>query len=188
MNVQYNDFGLYTVDVAYLRYLHEHDSEVRFSEHKPYEKKPFIGIIAFIGAYTYFIPLTSAKQKHSRWKTVSQTHYLIYEVIDKAKVSEKDIVKPYNDSEAIKIFAALDIKKMIPVPDGLYSKIDFDKIDDKKYKKLLVYEFLFCQDIQDGILAKAKEAYTKQKFTGKVFPMFCNYAKLEQACNKYIAQ
>ncbi len=77
---------------------------------------------------------------------------------------------------------------MIPVPDGLYSKIDFDKIDDKKYKKLLIYEFLFCQDIQDGILAKVKEVYTKQKFTGKVFPMFCNYAKLEQACNKYITQ
>ena len=117
---------------------------------------------------------------------MSQTHYLIYDIIDKAKVSEKDIIKPYNDSKVMKIFAAIDIKKMIPVPNGLYSKIDFDKIADKKYKRLLVYEFLFCQKIQDGILAKAKEIYIKQKFTGKVFSMFCNYAKLEHACNNYL--
>lgn len=188
MNVQYNDFGLYTVNTEYLRYLYEHDSEVQFSEHKPYEKKPFVGIIAFIGAYTYFIPLTSAKQKHSHWKLVGKEHYLIYNIVDKARVAKKDIIKPYNDGEVIKIFAAIDIKKMIPVPNGLYSKIDFDKIDDDKYRDLLMHEFLFCQGIQDGILAKAKEAYIKQKFTSKVFPMFCNYAKLEQACNKYIAQ
>lgn len=117
---------------------------------------------------------------------MDKAHYLIYDIIDKAKVSEKDIVKPYNDSKVIKIFAAIDIKKMIPVPDGLYSKINFNKIDDKKYRNLLIREFLFCQKIQDGILKKAKEIYKKQKFAGKVFTMFCNYTKLEHACNNYM--
>ena len=41
------------------------------------------------------------------------------------------------------------------------------------------------EKIQDGILAKAKQIYTEQKQAGTVFPYYCNFSKLEAACDAY---
>ena len=59
MKIEYKDFGLYTIDVNYLKHLHDDvDQEVRFDANKAYDRKPFLGIIVTIDTYTYFIPLT----------------------------------------------------------------------------------------------------------------------------------
>jgi len=34
------------------------------------------------------------------------------------------------------ILSILDIKKMIPVPNGCYERIEFDELDDIRYKDL----------------------------------------------------
>lgn len=187
MNIEFKDFGLYIIDVNYLKHLHDDvDEEVRFDASKAYDRKPFLGIIVAIDKYTYFIPLTSSKPKHAKWKNVDKTYYLIYEVIEKSDLRKYDVYKPYSDTQVLKIMAALDIKKMIPVPDGLYARIDFSKVSDQKYQSLLMKEYRFCQKIQDGIIEKAKLIYENQKSSGKVFPMFCNYSKLETACDGYL--
>lgn len=185
MNVKFKDFGLYNVDVEYLRYLNQVDSEVQFSEQKAYEQKPFLGIIVLIGTYTYFVPLTSGKQKHTKWKNVGQAHYLIYEQVDKQELCKKDIFKSISDTEVLKIFAALDLKKMIPVKEGCYSRINFALLEDRRYADLLEKEYRFCMKIQDGILTKANQIYTQQKETGIVYPLYCSFAKLEAACDAY---
>ena len=74
---------------------------------------------------------------------------------------------------------------MIPVKAGLYSRIDFSSLDDRKYADLLEKEYRFCQKIQDGILTKASQIYTEQKKTGVIHPIYCNFAKLESACDTY---
>ena len=51
---------------------------------------------------------------------MDKTYYLIYEIVDQKDKRPRDIVKPYSDTQYLKILAALDIKKMVPVPDGLY--------------------------------------------------------------------
>lgn len=187
MKIEYKDFGLYIIDVNYLKHLHDDiDEEVRFDANKAYDRKPFLGIIVVIDKYTYFIPLTSCKPKHAKWKNVDKTYYLIYEVIDKSNLRKFDVYKPYSDTQVLKIMAALDIKKMIPVPNGLYTRIDFSKVTDAKYRSLLLKEYRFCQKIQDGIIEKAKAIYENQKSTGKVFPLFCNFSKLEAACDSYL--
>lgn len=185
MNVSFENFGLYNVDVDYLRYLNGIEPEVQFSEDKDYEQKPFLGIVILIDNYSYFIPLTSGKYKHSKWKNVGPAHYLVYEQVKKEELRRKDAYKSISDTEALKIFAVLDIKKMIPVKAGLYSRIDFDSLSDQKYADLLEKEYRFCQKIQDGILAKAKQIYTEQKQTGVIHPIYCNFAKLEAACDTY---
>ena len=86
---------------------------------------------------------------------------------------------------ALKIFAALDLKKMIPVPGGQYNSIDFSSLEDKKYADLLIKEYRFCKKIQSGILSKVTQIYREQKETGKVFPLYCNFTKLESACTQY---
>lgn len=185
MRVLFQDFGFYNVDIDYLRYLHSIEPEVQFSEDKDYQQKPFLGIIVLIGSYTYFIPLTSGKPKHSKWKNVGTAHYLIYEQVKKTELRPNDISKSISNVDALKIFAALDIKKMIPVKDGLYTRIDFSALNDQKYADLLEKEYRFCQKIQNGILLKAHQIYEKQKSTGVVYPIYCNYSKLEAACDTY---
>ena len=185
MNICFEDFGLYNVDVDYLQYLNGVDSEVQFSIDKDYEQKPFLGIVILIDNYSYFIPLTSSKSKHARWKNVGPAHYLIYEQVKKTELQRNDVFKSVSDSDALKIFAALEIKKMIPVKPHLYKRIEFSALTDLKYADLLEKEYRFCQKIQDGILTKAKQIYTEQKQTGTVFPYYCNFAKLEAACDAY---
>ena len=48
---------------------------------------------------------------------------------------------------------------MIPVPEGLYSKVDFSVLIDTKYRDLLEKEYRFYQKIQNGILSKASQIY-----------------------------
>ena len=189
MKIEYKDFGLYTIDVDYLKHLHDDvDQEVRFDANKAYNRKPFLGIIVTIDTYSYFIPLTSSKPKHSKWKNVDKSYYLIYEIIDKVHARPYDIVKPYSDTQVLKVLAALDIKKMIPVPSGYYSRIEFSQVADVRYRSLLTKEYLFCRKIQDGILEKAKAIYEHQKTTGKVYPLFCNFGELESACDNYVTE
>lgn len=186
MKIGYRNFGFYNINVDYLKYLHDNiDAEVRFDEGKAYDRKPFLGILVAIDSYTYFIPLTSGKPKHARWKNVDKTYYLIYEIINKTHLRQTDVFKVYSDTHALKILAALDIKKMIPVPEGLYSRIEFSQIRDLRYRSLLLKEYRFCQKIQDGILEKARQIYETQKRTGRIYPMHCNFKKLEAACRSF---
>ena len=187
MDFEFKDFGFYLIDEPYLKYLHEIDEEVRYDEYKDYERKPFVGILVQVRGYTYFIPLTSAKQKRASWNNVDKTYYLIYEIIDQKNKRTNDVVKPYSDTQYLKIFAALDIKKMVPVPDGLYKKKDFNAETDLKYRALLQKEYRFCLKIKDGILEKAKTIYSQQKTTQKVLRFHCDFAKLEKACDEYQA-
>ena len=187
MSFEFKDFGFYLIDEPYLKYLHDIDEEVRYDEYKDYERKPFVGILAQVDGYTYFIPLTSAKQKHTSWNNVDKTYYLIYEIIDQKDKRSKDVVRYYSDTQYLKILAALDIKKMVPVPDGLYKKKDFNAETDLKYRALLQKEYSFCLNIKDGILEKAKAIYSQQKATQKVFRFHCDFAKLEKSCDEYQA-
>ena len=187
MNVSFEDFGFYHVDTTYLKYLHDEiDSEVYYSEEKDYGNKPFLGVLLVIDSYHYFIPLTSRKPKHAKWKNVGASHYLIYEVIDKQEIRRGDVVKPSGKNEQfLKIFAALDIKKMIPVPKELAIRVDFKQVTDKRYGDLMEKEYRFCQSVQDGILSRASQIYKEQKETGIVHKMYCDFSQLEIACDRY---
>ena len=44
---------------------------------------------------------------------------------------------------------------MIPVPKGCYERIEFDKLDDIRYKDLFEKEYAFCLKIKT-IISEAK--------------------------------
>ncbi len=184
MKIAFYNFGIYNVDVAYLKYLYGVDSEVYYSENR-YDKKPFLGITVGIGFYTYFIPFSSPKQKHLKWDNVGSAHYLIYEYADRNRLPGKAICRTSNKPQVMHILAVLDIKKMIPVPDGLYLQIDINKIADRGYRALLKKEDRFCQKVQLGILERVTKIYKEQKKTGKIHKFYCNFAALEAACDSY---
>lgn len=188
MNIRFENLGFFNVDENYLCYLNQIDSEVQYSKDKDYVKKPFLGIVVMIDTYLYFVPLTSGKPKHAKWKNVGSAHFLIYEQVPKTELRKADIFKSLSETEALKIFAALEIKKMIPVRADLYTRIDFAALNDKQYADLLEKEYRFCKKNQDRILKKIEQVYAEQKGTGKVHPMYCDFAKLEAACSTYKAK
>jgi hypothetical protein len=65
MNVSFIDFGLYNVDVAYLRYLNSIEPEVQFSEDKDYVQKK-TGVVHPI--YCDFTKLEAASRTYSSAK------------------------------------------------------------------------------------------------------------------------
>lgn len=67
---EFENFGFYTIDVDYLEFLNGKDSEVYYNASYKYAIKPYVGIIINISECKYFIPLTSAKPKHTKWKIV----------------------------------------------------------------------------------------------------------------------
>ena len=75
----------------------------------------------------------------------------------------------------------LDIKKMIPVPEDCYKRIDFKLLEDSKYRDLFEKEYKFCLSIKSKILLKAEKLYQKQKASGIVRAGNCSFEILESA-------
>lgn len=92
-------YGFYTVDPDYLEYLNGIDSEVYYTSSYRNTIKPFVEIVVGIGSYNYFIPVSSAKEKHKKWKNVSDEHFLIYELVDNSININGDIYKYYSNEK-----------------------------------------------------------------------------------------
>lgn len=177
--------GFYTINADYLKFLHDKDSEVYYNRTYHILKKPFVGIIIGLGENHYFIPLTSAKEKHKKWKNVSNTHFLLYEFVKSSLNIPKHIYKSDDGKKKLHILSVLDIKKMIPVPQNEFDYIDFDKLEDERYKDLFKKEYAFCLKIKTKILAKAEELYNEQMINKKVKKMCCDFSKLEKALTEW---
>lgn len=155
------ELGFYSIDPMYLKYLYSVDKEV------------------------YFIPITSAKEKHRKWKNISDEHFLIYEIVNIEENILGNIYKKYSNNKKIHLLAVLDIKKMIPVPTNCYNLIKFSEIKDKKYRVLFEKEYIFLIRIKDKIITKVNKLYTRQKETNMVRDKNCNFNILEKALNKW---
>ena len=181
------------VDVNYLKYLNNIDSEVQY-EGNGYEKKPFLGILITNNSTEYVIPLTSAKNKHIHWKdNYSDGRFLVTEIIKRTEISSETIYKTIDSNDYVKrIYAALDVKKMIPVDETLYTIVDlsYDIETDaaiKNYKILQNKEYRACVKIMGDIVRKASSVYEKQQRTGKPQKFACSFTKLEKAMAEYIS-
>lgn len=178
-------FGFYTVDVDYMEFLYNRDSEVYYNPDYRDANKPFIGIIVHLSDYEYFIPMTSAKERHRRLKNVSDEHLLVYERVPIDLNVFNAIYKPFSDEEKLHILAALDIKKMIPVPEACRTAIIFQNLEDERYRHLLEKEYAFCLSRKDKILEKAKKCYDAQCSFHTVRARHCNYLLCEAALKEW---
>lgn len=175
------------IDQGYLKKLHDACSEVYY---KPsgYDNKPYIGILINKNDKKYVIPLSSAKDKHKTWKNVNKECYLIYEMANESNMGHGDIWVSTKNNNVKHILSVMDIKKMIPIVDGVYNRVNInhnetDTDDVKKYKDLLNKEYSFCLKIIDEVIIKANKLYNKQMTTGKVVKFCCDFKALEEVSN-----
>ena len=177
------------INQDYLKYLHECCSEVYYKQFN-YVNKPYLGILINEDHNQYVIPLSSAKEKHKNWKNVDTDRFLIYENCSKTTLSKNAIYKENEDGSVKHIFSVIDIKKMLPIKEGLYSIVDLcvqenDSVDQRNYKNLMNKEFSFCIKILPLIIQKASKLYEKQISTGKVIKFCCDFKLLEEKCREY---
>jgi protein AbiQ len=173
----------------YLKYLHDHCSEVYYKQFN-YDNKPYLGILINNENNQYVIPLSSAKEKHNLWKNTDTNRFLVYENCDKSSLSKNAIYKENPDGSIKHILSAIDLKKMIPVKEGIYSIVDLvakqnDTTEERNYKNLLNKEFSFCLKILPSIIQKANKLYNKQIETGKIIKFCCDFKLIEEKCDQY---
>lgn len=186
--LKFTNYGFYEIDINYLKYLNSIDSEVYYNSSYLYNCKPFIGIIVGINKYNYFIPLTSAKEKHKNWKNIADEHLLIYEIVNKNKKNNKGIFKEFSKTENLQILSVIDIKKMIPVPDNSFKNIIFKNLKDDNYKNLLQKEYKFCLKVKDKIIKRVEKIYKEQKESKVVRNKYCNFSLCEKVMEEYIKE
>ena len=63
----------------------------------------------------------------------------------------------------IKNYAVININNMFPVPEGLYSPVDFSKEKNLKYKQLLQAEYRVIKSRQDLIQSAAMTFFCLRK-------------------------
>lgn len=113
------------IDQDYLKRLHDVCTEVYYKP-RGYENKPYIGILINKENRKYVIPLSSAKEKHKTWKNVNKECYLIYEYVKKSCMGKNEIWVETEPDNVKHILSVIDIKKMIPIVDGLYSRVNIN--------------------------------------------------------------
>lgn len=176
----------YTIDTSYIQELHNVDPEV-FYESFNYDNKPYIGIVVLNGKYNYFIPLTSAKPRHLKWRNTSKFNYIIYELLPLGTLMPPNAIYVQTTNNIKHILSVLEIRKMIPVPIEYCTYIDFNNIQDLNYRNLLIKEYNFLKPLQLAITQKASFIYANQKDSGTVYDFHCDYSKLEKVYDKHVS-
>ena len=168
-----NKFNLYTVDMKYIRNLHNIDDKVlSVSPQTGKSNRVFVGIIIICNAHQYCIPLSSPKKKHLTMK------------------NSMDFSKIEIDG---KLLGVLNYNLMIPVKIDLLQLVDttIHKRDREKiryYKYLCLRELEWCRINSETVCNKANVLYTKY-CSGQSFSCrerCLDFPKLEKECDRYL--
>lgn len=166
----------YTVDMKYIRDLHQTDDKVRsVSPQIKKNNRPLVGIITMVNGRSYCIPLSSPKQKH---KTMKNS-------LDFLKIEREDG----------KLIGILNLNSMIPVDRSVIKEININiKTSDSPevvaYKELLNNQLDWCNENADRIERYAEKLYRivsspKRSTSAMLLKRCCDFKKLEAVLDKY---
>jgi protein AbiQ len=157
---------LYRVKDDYINYLRVFESKVLDNKN---EKRPYVGVVYSVNSMNYYIPLASPKEKFNRMN------------------NSKDFHKIEGGQ-----YGALNFNNMIPVKDDNLIKIDINNEPDKKYKALLINQYMSLLDLTSVISRKSVGIYNLYIATEGLTPndkkikdRCCNFPLLEEKCMVY---
>lgn len=152
---------IYKIDDRYIRFLKSRDPKVQDNKNR---RRPYIGVVLFVGGYRYFVPMESPKPNHANIKP------------------GKHILKLDNGNLGI-----LGFNNMVPVHEDALISFNIDTEPDASYRNLLQRQAAICNRMKADILNHASRTYfdvvnNKNKFLVRIS---CDFKKLETACNEY---
>ena len=153
---------LYKINSKYISYLRGADKKVQLNKNA---KRPYVGIVLYVGEYRYFAPLESPKNNHKNMK------------------SGKHLLKIDNGNLGI-----IGFNNMIPINDSALIEFDINAETDAKYAELLRRQVTWLNRNKATIYAHANKTYyavvnNNNKF---LISISCNFKNLEKACKSYI--
>lgn len=78
----------------------------------------------------------------------------------------------------LKNYAVININNMFPVPDGLYTYLDFSKENNFEYKQLLQAEYRIIKKRQNLIIKNARIVYERKNDPH-------DHSSLSKRCNNF---
>lgn len=152
---------IYRIEDKYIQFLRTKDSRVQLNKNK---RRPYIGVVLYVGKYRYFVPMESPKPNHAKIK------------------AGKHILKLQNGELGL-----LGFNNMVPVHESALIAFDINNEPDEKYKQLLLRQVTVCNRMKADIQNHASRTYfdvvnKKNEFLLKIS---CDFKKLEKACAKY---
>jgi protein AbiQ len=152
---------LYRINSKYINYLRSVDKKVQFNKQA---KRPYVGIVLYVGEYRYFAPLESPKDNHKNIK------------------SGKHLVKIDNGNLGL-----IGFNNMIPINDLALIEFDINAETDVKYAELLKRQVTWLNKNKATIYDHAnKTYYSVANNTNKfLVSISCNFKNLEKASKKY---
>lgn len=150
----------YNINDKYVEYLYQFDNKVPFNKNA---KRPYIGVVLTINNIKYFAPLFSPKPQH----------------------------KKYSDNPTYlrigKDYGIIRFNLMIPVVESEINYLNFNNVEDVKYRNLLIAQNNFIQANTDLILKRANKLYNWVTYDKKDFfvSISCNFSLLEEKCKSY---
>lgn len=158
---------LYNIKDEYIDYLRKYDYKVAYNKN---EKRPYVGIVLEYNKCNYFVPFSSPKAKHKKMKNG----------IDFRKIKNGDL-------------GAINFNNMIPVDVSALLPIDFDSIEDEKYRNLLIDQLSYIEKDEQNIQKTAsnlrnlfnKDAKERTSIENAVIGRSCDLVLLEEKCKEY---
>ena len=172
-NMKQERLNLYTIDMKYIRNLHNADDRVSsVSPQIGKQNRLYVGVAVVCNNRKYVIPLSHPVEKHKRMKPRADFD----KIIDKKG----------------KLIGVLNYNLMIPVEDNQIHIADLkvnknDSPAERHYKELCIDELNWCRRNQEIIVNKANVLYdlcvNNKDYKGKIRCL--DYEKMEQICDKY---
>lgn len=127
-------------------------------------RRPYVGVVLYVGVFRYFVPMESPKPNHVNIK--AGKHIL---KLDGGKLG------------------LLGFNNMLPVPESALISFDINNEPDRQYAELLKRQVTYCNRNKADILSHASRTYynvvnRKNAFLLKIC---CDFKKLEKACGEY---
>ena len=168
----------YVVDKDYIQYLIQFDSRVGYVEYGE-KLKLHVGILLIVHGCNYYVPISSAKQKHLHMSNSLDFHKL-------------------QDADTGFLYAVLNLNNMIPVPDSCITQLKYNQIEQFRsfssekekndYIYLLQKEKAIMDGIQSALQRKAEKLYEKCRRMHKssLASRCCNFVLLEEKSCAYV--
>jgi len=155
---------IYEINPNYIEYLLPFAPHLfRNKAKNQVNERKYVGVVLHIHNMDYFAPLSSYKEKHAKMK------------------DGLDFLK-------IKDYAVINLNNMFPVPDGVYTYVDFNNVRDVRYKMLLQAEYRALKSLADKIRKNAQTLYQYKLNHQNDTPLAkrCNdFLLLEEKCAAY---
>lgn len=152
---------IYRIDDKYIHFLKSRDPRV---QHNKERRRPYVGIVLYVGSYRYFVPLESPKPNHAKIK--SGRHLL---KLDDGKLG------------------LLGFNNMVPVPDSALISFDFNDEPNSQYAELLRRQAAYINREKANVLNHASQTYycVMKKNNAFLLRICCDFSALEKACDQY---